>query len=95
MMSFKPNVGKTDRIIRAVAGVGLFSMFFILEGPAHWFGLIGIVPLFTAAVRFCPAYTLVRMNTCSAGDKMGKCCGGGCHTKAEEDKPEDEKKDAA
>ena len=30
-----------------------------------WWGLIGFVPLLTAAVRFCPAYLPIGLNTCS------------------------------
>lgn len=55
------NVGKTDKIIRIVAGVLLLSMVFI--GPQTLWGLIGIVPLATAFINFCPAYKLLGMNT--------------------------------
>jgi len=64
-----------------VAGLVLLSLLFILEGDARWIGLIGLVPLGTAAMGFCPLYPLVGMNTCCAtkdGEKV--CCGGGsCH----------------
>jgi len=60
------NVGTTDRIIRIVAGLALIA--FALFGPADiawkWVGWIGVVPLVTAFLRWCPAYTLVGMNTC-------------------------------
>ena len=55
------NVGKTDKIIRIVSGVLLLSMVFI--GPQTLWGLIGIVPLATAFINFCPAYKLLGMNT--------------------------------
>lgn len=55
------NVGKTDKIIRIVAGVLLLSMVFV--GPQTLWGLIGIVPLATAFINFCPAYKLLGMNT--------------------------------
>ncbi len=60
------NVGNTDRIIRIVAGVVLLSLLFLLDGGARWIGLIGLVPLATGLVRWCPAYTLLGMNTCGA-----------------------------
>ncbi len=55
------NVGQTDRIIRIVAGVLLLSLIFI--GPKTWWGLIGVVPLATAFINFCPAYKLLGFNT--------------------------------
>ncbi len=55
------NVGQTDRIIRIVAGVLLLSLIFI--GPKTWWGLIGVVPLATAFINFCPAYKLLGVNT--------------------------------
>jgi hypothetical protein len=58
------NVGSTDRIIRIIAGLVLLSLLFFLEGPARWFGLIGIVPIVTAFLRWCPAYRVLGVNTC-------------------------------
>jgi hypothetical protein len=73
----KENVGKIDRIVRVVAGLGLLSLLFILEGDARWLGLIGLVPLGTAAMGFCPLYPLIGLNTCCSGEGKGGCCGGG------------------
>jgi hypothetical protein len=56
------NVGSLDRILRIVVGLVLLSLIFV--GPQTWWGLIGIIPLATAFMRFCPAYTVVGMNTC-------------------------------
>ena len=55
------NIGKTDRIIRIVAGLLLLSLVFI--GPQTLWGLIGIIPLATAFINFCPAYKLLGMDT--------------------------------
>jgi hypothetical protein len=52
----KSNVGTVDRVIRALIGIGLLSLLFILEGNARWWGLVGILPLATAFMRWCPAY---------------------------------------
>ncbi|MGE0224061.1 MAG: DUF2892 domain-containing protein [Acetobacteraceae bacterium] len=57
------NVGGADRILRAVAGLVLLSLIFI--GPQTWWGLIGIIPLGTAIIGFCPAYPLLGVNTCA------------------------------
>ncbi len=51
----KANIGNTDRIIRIVLGLGLLSLWFILEGNARWWGLIGLVPLATAFTRWLRA----------------------------------------
>jgi hypothetical protein len=58
------NVGGVDRGLRIVLGLVLLSFVFLLEGNARWFGLIGLVPLATALLGWCPAYTLLGINTC-------------------------------
>lgn len=65
----KANVGNIDRIIRIVAGVLILSVLFLAEGNARWLGLIGLVPLATGLVRWCPAYALLGTSTCGADDK--------------------------
>lgn len=61
------NVGTIDRIARVVLGLTLLGL--ALFG-GHWWGWIGIVPLATAAVGFCPAYRLVGLNTCPIAPKQ-------------------------
>jgi len=65
----KPNVGALDRIIRVVIGLGLLSLLFVLEGNARWWGLIGVVPLLTAAVGWCPAYVPFGLSSCATKAK--------------------------
>lgn len=60
----KTNIGTVDRVIRAIVGLLLLSLVFILEGNARWFGLIGLAPLGTALVGWCPAYLPFGINTC-------------------------------
>ena len=55
------NVGKTDRLIRIVVGIALLSLIFV--GPKTMWGLVGLVPLATAFINFCPAYKLLGLNT--------------------------------
>ena len=50
------NIGTTERLLRALVGVVLLSLVFVLDGVARWSGLIGLVPLVTAAVGWCPLY---------------------------------------
>ncbi|MDO8596235.1 MAG: DUF2892 domain-containing protein [Sulfuricaulis sp.] len=45
-------------------GVVLLSLLFILEGDARWWGLIGIGPILTVVLGWCPAYTLIGVSTC-------------------------------
>ena len=56
------NVGTIDRVVRVVLGVALLAMVFV--GPQTPWGWIGLVPLITALVGFCPAYKLVGLSTC-------------------------------
>ncbi|WP_298284294.1 DUF2892 domain-containing protein [Acidocella sp.] len=63
----KANVGTIDRVLRVIAGLVLLSLVFI--GPKTMWGLIGLVPLGTAAIGFCPAYLPFGLNTC--GTKKG------------------------
>lgn len=65
----KANVGNIDRALRVIVGIALLSLFFVLEGDARWLGLIGIVPLLTAGMRFCPLYAILGLNTCPATPK--------------------------
>lgn len=59
----KHNVGSIDKVARIIVGLGLLSLIFILEGNLRWLGLIGIVPLFTVAMGWCPAYALFNIST--------------------------------
>lgn len=65
----KSNVGGVDKILRIVVGLGLLSLVLILEGPARWWGLVGLVPLLTGVVNFCPLYALIGVSTCAVKDK--------------------------
>lgn len=57
----KCNVGKTDRAIRIIIGLVI-----ILAGIYYgsWWGLIGLLPLISAILRFCPAYVPLGISTC-------------------------------
>ncbi len=58
----KLNVGGIDRILRITAGVVLVGL--AATGKVGAWGWIGVVPLLTGAVGFCPLYPLSGMNTC-------------------------------
>lgn len=57
----KLNVGGIDRVLRIGAGLGLVA-WAALGGPV-W-AWIGVVPLATGAIGFCPVYPLLGLNTC-------------------------------
>jgi hypothetical protein len=48
------NVGGIDRVLRILVGLGLLSLVFV--GPQTPWGWIGVVPLFTGLIGWCPAY---------------------------------------
>lgn len=61
------NVGSIDRAIRAVVGIALLAVYFIggLQGALGIVALVaGIVMLGTAAIGWCPPYSLLGINTC-------------------------------
>jgi uncharacterized membrane protein YdbT with pleckstrin-like domain len=55
------NVGSLDRILRVIVGLALIAMVFV--GPQTPWGWIGIVPLATAVMRWCPLYKLIGVST--------------------------------
>jgi hypothetical protein len=65
-MMMKANVGTVDRIARAVVGVLILAVGLYYQ---NWLGVIGIVPLATAAIGFCPAYLPLGLSTCKTENK--------------------------
>ena len=60
----KTNEGSIDRALRIIVGLGVLSLAFI--GPQTPWGYIGIVPILTGLIGWCPAYTLLGIKTCPA-----------------------------
>lgn len=58
----KRNVGSVDRIVRTVVGLAVIAAGVIFQS---WWGAIGLVPLGTAMIGWCPPYALLGINTCS------------------------------
>jgi len=56
------NEGGLDRILRVVVGLLLLSLTVV--GPQSMWGLVGLVPLLTGLVGFCPLYSVLGINTC-------------------------------
>ncbi len=56
----KANVDGTDRVIRIVLGVAILIVGYILKS---WWGLIGLVPLITGLIGWCPLYIPLGIST--------------------------------
>lgn len=57
----KCNVGKTDKIIRLLIGIGFIGVGTYLKS---WWGSIGIVPILTAIIGWCPVYIPFGISSC-------------------------------
>ncbi len=58
----KKNVGTLDRAVRIAVGLILIALVFV--GPKTPWGWIGLVPLATGIIRWCPAYMPFGIRTC-------------------------------
>ncbi len=58
----KVNEGTVDRVLRVIVGAGVLSLAFV--GPHTPWGYLGVIPIFTGFVGFCPLYHLLGVNTC-------------------------------
>lgn len=56
------NEGTIDRALRIIVGVGLIALVFV--GPQTPWGWLGVVPLLTGLIGYCPAYSLLGIRTC-------------------------------
>jgi hypothetical protein len=59
----KKNVGSMERIIRIVAGIAILSLAFV--GPRSPWAYLGIIPLATGLLGWCPPYALLGLSTCN------------------------------
>jgi hypothetical protein len=57
------NIGTLDRVIRIVIGVALLSLYFVLPGNERFVAFVGLIPLGTAFLRWCPLYSLIGLKT--------------------------------
>jgi hypothetical protein len=60
----KKNIGGVERVIRIIAGACILALAFV--GPATPWAYLGIVPLATGLIGWCPAYTLFGFSTCKS-----------------------------
>jgi hypothetical protein len=60
--AMKQNIHNVERVIRVVLGLIIFSLVFV--GPKSLWGLIGILPIMTGLIGWCPPYQLLGISTC-------------------------------
>ena len=58
----KPNVGSIDRVIRIIAGCAILGTGYYFKS---WWGLVGLGPIVTGTIRFCPAHLPFGLSTCA------------------------------
>ena len=59
----KINIHSKERVARIVIGLALVSMAFV--GPANKWFLLGLVPMLTGLIGWCPPYAMLGINTCA------------------------------
>ncbi|MBN1198388.1 MAG: DUF2892 domain-containing protein [Bacteroidales bacterium] len=62
----KTNVGKVDIWIRIILGVIIIALGIYYQ---NWWGVVGVLPLLTAFIRWCPLYLLFGITTCKEKTK--------------------------
>ncbi len=58
----KRNIGRIDRIVRIIAGIGITSLAFV--GPQTPWAFLGLIPLATGLIGWCPPYAVLGFSTC-------------------------------
>lgn len=58
----KRNEGMIDRTIRVLLGLALLALVFV--GPQTPWGWLGLIPLVTGLMGFCPLYRIFGLSTC-------------------------------
>ncbi|MBI2840565.1 MAG: DUF2892 domain-containing protein [Acidobacteria bacterium] len=63
----KKNIGTVERVIRVIVGIGVLSVAFVGKGTPWTY--LGILPLLTGVVGWCPPYAVFGISTCKASDQ--------------------------
>ena len=58
----KKNIHQIERVVRVIVGAGLASLAFL--GPSNYWFLLGMIPVVTGIVGWCPPYALLGISTC-------------------------------
>ena len=62
----KQNIHNIERVVRVVVGAAIVSLVFI--GPQSPWGWLGLVPMATGLLGWCPPYAMLGINTCKKAD---------------------------
>jgi hypothetical protein len=62
--AMKPNIGMTERIVRIFVGIGVLSLAFL--GPRTPWAYLGLLPVITGLLGWCPPYALLGISTVRA-----------------------------
>ena len=65
----KCNIGKTDKIVRWIIGLAVIVLGF---GFKSWWGLVGLIPILTASLSFCPIYPVLGLSSYKIEDKKAE-----------------------
>ncbi|MBU0713292.1 DUF2892 domain-containing protein [bacterium] len=65
----KCNVGKTDKIIRWIIGIVAIALGIFFKS---WWGAVGLIPIVTASMSFCPIYSIVGLSSCKVEKKKAE-----------------------
>ena len=60
------NIGRVEQVIRILIGVAILAVGGYYRS---WWGLIGLIPLVTGVVRFCPLWRALGISTCPSGEQ--------------------------
>lgn len=60
----KKNIGNVERIVRVIGGAAIMSLAFV--GPQTPWAFLGIIPLLTGLIGWCPPYALLGISTCKS-----------------------------
>jgi hypothetical protein len=62
-MTRTANIGAADKKIRVAAGILMLAMLLVVHGGARWLCLLGLVPLATVYMNWCPLYSMLETDT--------------------------------
>ncbi|MEI6093194.1 MAG: DUF2892 domain-containing protein [bacterium] len=67
----KANIGSFDRLLRIIVGVIILGLGYYYK--SYW-GFIGIIPIITALIKWCPLYIPFNISTNCFSSTEKKCC---------------------
>lgn len=67
VIKMKCNVGRTEQYIRIIFGILLILLGIYFKS---WWGLIGIIPIITGSIRYCPISDILGISTCDVEEQQ-------------------------